>query len=316
MKILSLILFLFVEANMYGQKTGLTNYIDFFQQQKEAYQAWLDSTNLSCVFAVHGIEVLREGVILNLLFKSSNPDTLSASWFAAKEDFEANNLLTLEEGLFMKMIRLFDLNSNQAVLQIKNSYRQYGEIYYLKTYTLEGRLKATQNFSRGFFDKIKVDLNLISKESNNDKLNSRMDSKNEIYNRILQFIELKYKKTKNCAEMAPNIDAFHSLNNKFLVNVSGLCREVLGEDELLFCSILKRLNLDCEAVKREDLNFEFDFDTESSKIYCQLDGKYSDDYLLFHGKVRDMDDDPAFEKLLKDHGENFLKSLKQWIEQQ
>ena len=315
MKIIFLISGLFYAFALQGQPFDLTKHQAFFQHQAQAYQAWLDHSNLSRAFRVHDIEVLKEGVALNLRFVSSESDVLSRTWLGVKEKYEKTHLVDLEEALFLKMLRLFDLTSQQAFLQIRNTYEPTGHKYFVKIYTLDNKLEIASSFPKGFFGKIEVELNLAVPAITDRDLDIPTLTKAEVYDRIYQFIELEYKGSQECQDNTPIIDAFFSLNDKLLVNILGLCRAVLDEEEeLLFCDILKRLSWDCSSVKRETLIFEFEFDTKSKRIYCQLDGKYSNDYLLFHGKVRDMDDDPRFEKLLQSHGENFLKALKQWIE--
>lgn len=293
----------------------LRSHEDFFQQQSQPYQSWLKQTGLDQALTVYEVQVFEQGVLLNLQFTSPHPDTVAASWFAAKAAFEADNLLTLEEALFLKLLRLFDLQSTQAFLQIRSDYRGLLTEYYVKVYTEDGQLKTDQNFSKGYFDKIEISLSADAAPVSERELSAATRSKKEIYQLVQQFVEVQYPAKADCPEGEPVIDAFFSLNDKLLVSVSGLCREVLVEqDELLFCKVLRRLRQDCSSVKRETLHFEFDFDEKSRRLYCQLDGKYSNDYLLFHGKVQDMDDE--FESFLQDYGDNFLKTLKTWIEQQ
>lgn len=298
----------------FAQPASLDQHQPFFEQQSREYQGWLDETRLSQVFHLRNIQVFREGLMVNLQFTSAHPDTVAASWYAAKEAYEADKLLTLEEALFLKLLRLMDLQSDQAILQIRSDYRGLATEYFLKIYTEDGHLKTDQNFSKGYFDKIQISLAAGRPAVRNRALEAAGGSKEEVYNRVRQFVAQKYRTNKDCPDSRPEIDAFFSLKDKLLVSVSGLCREVLTQqNELLFCQVLKRLDQDCSSVKRESLHFEFDFDEASGRLYCQLDGKYSNDYLLFHGKVQDMDDD--FESFLQAYGDDFLKALKQWIEQ-
>ncbi len=292
----------------------LTQHQGFFEAQALEYQEWLGRTALSEVLAVHEVQVMAEGVALNLRLVAADPDSLSAKWEGAKGAFAAQNRLELEEALFLKMLRLFDLQSRQAFLQIKPHYRAVGSPYYIKAFTEDGVFKTLQSLPKGFFDKVEIGLQLPDKP-NSQAVVGAGSKAGTFYELVRQFIEAEYGPPRGCEGQAPRVDAFYSTDGKLLVNVSGLCGEVLRADELLFCSILRRLQVDCETVKRESLSFEFDYDTQSGRLYCQLDGKYSNDYLFYQGSPQDMDNDPGFEELLKAHGEAFLKKLKLWIEQ-
>lgn len=295
-----------------AQPVDLSQHQNFFQQQSQVYQNWLEKLGLTQAFSVKEVQVFEAGMMLNLQFVSSHPDTLTQVWESVKVAFEKESLVTLEEALFLKVLRLMDLRSDQAAVQISNDYTGLRTEYYIRIYTEDGMLKVDKNLSKGFFELIQLDLMTPERRANESEL--KRLSKTQVHGLIKTFIDEKFKGKQSCPKVKPSIDAFSSLNDKLLINVSGLCREVLSEEEdKIFCAILNRLKLDCSSVEREALHFEFYFDEDSKKLYCQLDGKYSNDYLLFQGKVRDMDD--KFEDFLITYGENFLKALKKWIEE-
>lgn len=313
MKACFFLLFVFTAVQGMAQSADLRQHELFFEQQSRAYQDWLQQTGLSQALRLHEVQVLREGVLLNLQFATAQADSVSALWYGAKDAYEADHLLTLEEALFLKMLRLLDLQSDQALLQIRSDYRGLGTEYFLKIYTEAGHLQTDQNFSKGYFDKIELALTAARGAISDGQLAAGTLARRDIYKRVQGFVEQQYRPKADCPDSRPTIDAFLSMNDKLLVSVSGLCREVLTQqDELLFCRVLKRLRQDCSSVKRESLHFEFDFDETSGRLYCQLDGKYSNDYLLYHGKVRDMDD--GFEDFLQAYGDRFLQTLKIWME--
>jgi len=290
---------------------ALTEHRAFFEEQRQEYQDWLQRSGFSKVCTVHSMELVDQGVSLNLQFATS-VDSIWSYWKSGKEAFEADHLLQLEEALFFKMVRLFDLKAAQAFLQIQSGYGVAKDNYYIKIYTKEGELKVLENLPRGFFDRIELGL-----QSSYGGQGSKViiGGQEALYSLVQQFMQEEYNGEKGCAGEAPYLDAVQAMDGKLMINVEGLCSEVLRQDKLMYCEILKRLKFDCSTVKRESLAFVFDYDTDSQRLYCVIEGKYSSDYFFYRGSPQDMDDDPGFERLLDTYGKQFLQELKRWIEQ-
>ena len=304
-----------------SQSIDLNRYTIFFDTQAVVYQTWLETIRLDDVFIVEGTEVMGNQVQLKLKFTTTNPDSIAGSWNAARTAYYEKYQSGVEAALFKKLLTLFDLSSNQATISICNSFHFLEKDLCLNIYIEDGNLILDDQLSgKGFDDKIPITLNLNLKEQSESSkaINWQLKEAN-IFDDLVEFVKNKFDNPQNCLKnKKPKFDVFYTGGSnlkKLNINVTGLCKEVLEEQEdLLICAFMKKLNQDCEAIKREDLEFGFYLDEKNDQILitCIIEGKYSNDYLLFHGKPIDMDDD--FGALLESFGSKFVTELVLWIE--
>ncbi|MEL6720195.1 MAG: hypothetical protein AAFP82_15900, partial [Bacteroidota bacterium] len=230
MRYFILITFLFsFQTIIYSQTNNLTNYQSFFEEQKAAYQTWLEESGFDQVLRVHELAVEKDKLTLYLGFHTENLDTLSSAWQQLKSDFEAKNALSLEQMLYYQLVYFMEVPQEQVYLEIYDSYdteKYLNARFWVILSFEENKLKINKN-TRNKDAKREVYINLKEIKINQGKAEVVKENltKIAVFKRIVKYARAHYTQ-KNCEGRKPGVKILEDQNILRFV-ISDLCREVL-----------------------------------------------------------------------------------------
>ena len=261
-----------------AQPGGLIQDTDFFNQQKETYQRWLDHSGMGKVLHVEELKVEEEGLSLYLGFPYSDIDSIVRAWESLKREFEVDNPITLEQQLFYKMVNLMEVRQSLADVQIYDTYDLRREpLFFRGIYFEEGKVKVEESNPKSKIREIKFSPNKLGEKMKGqsvEEFNKRY-SKEAVYGLIYPYAK-QYFEQKRCEGRYPEVRLLE--NDEVLrFEAIDLCREVLTEAaNPLLAEALNIFGLNYNWVKREKLDITIAYkklDTGFS-LYITIDGKY------------------------------------------
>ena len=288
----------------------------FFEQQKEAYQRWLDHSGLGQVLRVETIKVEPNELALYLSFPYNDIDTIMVAWQKLKQTFDQTRPISLERQLFYKMVNLMEVRQTLANIQIYDTYDLRKEpLFFRGIYFAEGNVKVETSDPRSKIREVNIRPPSFEemKKTSVEAFKQRY-SRNNVYNSIYEYAKARYERTV-CDNRDPKV---RILENEEVLRfeVFDLCKEVLIDDSNpLLCRILQKLGHHCNWVKRELLVFTITYKSleDGFRLHIEIDGKYGSGYYdqVRRGGYLSMEID--FDDYLERYADEFKERLKSEI---
>ncbi len=290
----------------------LTQDLEFFQQQSQLYQRWLDHSGLGSVLRVREISVKADHLSLYLEMPFRQVDSVVVAWDSLKHRFERNHSITLEQQLFYKLVHLMELRQSMADVQIYDTYDLKQEPLFMRAiYFAEGQVKVERSSPRSKTRHI-----VLKPDPNGGKSASVMAfqqtcSQAVLFEQVLAYAEARYEASP-CKGTTPTMTVLES-ENVLRFEVTNLCREVLiDEAQPTLCSVLQTFGYPCDWAKRELLTFTVACRPihEGVELSIEIDGKYGSGLYerVRRGAYLSMELD--FDDYLERYADTFRESLK------
>lgn len=295
----------------------LTSETDYFQQQAQVYQRWLDQNGVGRYMKVQELEVEPDRVTLFLGFYNENIDSVAGVWDQLKEAHEASPGPDFEEALFFRMTSLMGLDQGQAIIEIYDTYDLSREpLFFRGIYFDDNRVQIKKSDPRSEKSRyISINPKDIKTAAKSGKIALEKDySKEKVFEQIMAFAKQKYGKSP-CDQRRP---AIHLKPNEDYLRfeVSDLCREVIKEAENpVICRWLRKLGYDCDWTTRELLTFTFVYlpAKDGFTLHLVLDGKVGSGYYNNVKRSGYMDMDFDFKEELEDYADLIAFEIKKHL---
>lgn len=316
-----------------AQLQDFSNDMPFFQSKAVLYQRWLDTTGLGQALQVEAVRFAKNTVTkkvntqeleLYLLMRDTNVDRAWARWKSAEKNFEQSAGRSLKTELFRTFAHNMEIPPEQGNVQIylNDGLGNKRPGYFIWVWYADGAIRdSVQSGSRSQHFEINVPP-VKTRNVSKGKANTftRIRSAGEVFDVIMAFARESFPANKyegsDCAGRRPVVVEEKRTDNQLVFSVTDLCREALKNSDLsIWCKIAKATGWqkDCNDIKRERLEFTFDYvrnGSEGYRLQCTLVGKFvSGMYVPRTSGYMDMD--PDFLSFEKDYAiwfQNLLKS--------
>ena len=305
-------------TGLLSAQSDLTADYNFFQDQSQLYQKWLDKSGFGEVIRVGEVEVEPHHLTLMLTFYTSVGGECWALWEQLQEDFERENALTLEQQLFYKLLHLMEVEQDQATIEVHNiigegrNFCFYSKIFFDAG---AGRVEVRERYCKAQERNIEVAPNTLDglKDMSFEEIN-RIYNRNSVFEAIFSYAKERYEKDK-CELRYPQVRE-KERNQLLRFEVVDLCKEVLrDESNPWICKVLRRFDYQCNWIKREKLEFTITYERtqEGIRIGVKIDGKYGSGYYdqVKRGGYHDMDLD--FDDYLVDYADVIANDFKKEV---
>jgi hypothetical protein len=296
-----------------GQIEDLTRDMDFFQNQKAAYQRWLDHAGLGATLRVYELDVKPQRISLYLAFAYQDIDSVIVAWTQLKAAFEKTRPLSLEQELFYKMTQMMEVRQSLADVQIYDTYDLRKEPLFSRAiYFEDGRVQVQESNPKSKIREIAIRPASFAKMKKMTQENIRQEyDRKAVYDKIYEYAQKRYEK-KVCEQRYPKVLLLES-DESLRFEVEDLCREVLThEANPALCGILSAIGYDCNWVKRELLTFTIVYKESSDgfRLSIEIDGKYGSGFYsnVRRGGYLNMEID--FDSYLERYADKFKEEIK------
>ena len=277
----------------------------FFQQKAKAYQRWLDARGIGEVMKVDKVRLKadQEELELFLSLKTYDPDTAIMIWRGLKKAYrDGNRGEEIGKGLFNTFVRFMEIPPRQGNVQIyfpREDGFGYNQCFYVWYWEENGVImeEEKENICKGQVPLTITVLDVNSTRVEAQFVGQRSRPSSTVFQTILQYARNRYE-TDRCETRNPKVEVLEETPFLLKFAVSDLCREVLVEEkERLWCSILQKLKIPCNTVRRERLEFSFTFSATNRGYVLNgnITGKYGSG-IYRPRKSGYIDMDPDFEE--------------------
>ncbi|MBK8969048.1 MAG: hypothetical protein IPM36_20715 [Lewinellaceae bacterium] len=294
----------------------------FFNQKAEVYQQWLDKTGLGQAIHVTKVRLKKDSTELELLLhvNSTDLDTAIALWNRTQDDVRLSSDQTLEEKLFQTFSDFMEIPPAQGNVQVYVLDKDgvYIPCFYVAIWEEDGSIR-TESKMRECKDKpIAVSLAplpLRKTVKGRTVETERKLSSQQVFDNIEAFLRVKYTRT-NCYDRRPEMLVELRTETFLRISISDLCRVVLtDEQKSLWCRAAETLGWKCNDVRRERLEFEFNYLSGSNSLTGRLTGKFGSG--VYRPRTSGyMDMEPDFNDYLDTFHLKFQQELKPYLEKQ
>jgi len=305
--------------NLLAQPEDLTIDIEFFNNQKETYQRWLDHSGLGKILHVETIDVKEQRLSLYLGFPYNDIDSIAQAWEALKREFETQRPITLEQQLFYKAVNLMEVRQSLVDVQIYDTYDLRKEpLFFRGIYFEDGEVKVEESNPKSKIKEVSINpANFKGMKGMSEVQFREAFNREAVYEKVLEYARNRYSKT-GCDDRNPKVRVLE--NEEVLrFEVEDLCREVLTDEAN---PLLARILNSCcgqnyNWVKRELLSFIVTHrvlpDGKGFQLTIEIDGKYGSGIYekVRRGGYLSMEVD--FDDYLEGYADSFREDLKKII---
>ena len=292
----------------------------FFQQKADTFQRWLNKTGLGTALQTSKVRLKKDSTELELLLRvnTGDLDTAIALWNRAKDDYSLTAGQPLEETLFQTFAHFMEIPPAQGNVQVYvlDSDGAYVPCFFVGIWEEKGRIR-TEARIRECKDK-PVDINLhplpLRKpvKGKTSEIRRQLSSA-QVFDGIETFLREKYIRT-DCYNRYPELLVELRTESFLRISISDLCRVVLTDEQKgLWCRTVETLGWQCNDVRRERLEFEFNYLTGSNNLSGRLVGKFGSG-VYKPRKSGYMDMEPDFIDYLDAFHIKFQQALKAYLE--
>ncbi len=299
------------------RETNLSNDKKFFEEKRIDYGRWLDSSGLGKILHVESVVVNKEALLLNLGFITTNGDTAKMLWNGLKKDFaKLESGRSLEEALFNKLLYFMEIEPEQGIVQLYNSYdkRDFNRCFRRVISFDDKRLTIKETNCRSVSDTITlVTTNLSKLKSESNAEFAQKTSKEAVFARVKAFVEARFlKKTPECENRKPTIEWFYDKDN-LNFRVTDLCKELLDDEpNPWWCDVLKSADAsfrNCRKRECIEMLIRYVPIEKGYKIYVKIDAKIGSGWYreVKRGAYVNMELD--YKKYVNDYSKKFSNLL-------
>jgi hypothetical protein len=316
-----------------AQEQDFSNDMPFFKEKAGRYQRWLDTTGLGKALRVEKVDFARDpktGKVntreleLYLLLRDTNSDRALAFWKSAEQNFGRSAGSSLKTALFLTFAHNMEIPPEQGNVQVyvHDAAGNKRSGFFIWVWYQDGAIRdsmMTGSKSQKF--DISVPPVAVKKVAKGQTTTSgRIRAANEVFDTIMALARQLYPWNKyegsDCAGRHPVVVEEKRTDSQLVFSVTDLCRESLKNSDLsVWCKLAKATGWqkDCNDIKRERLEFTFDYfrnGSEGYRLSCTLVGKFgSGAYVPRTSGYMDMDPDfLSFEKDYTIWFQNLLKA--------
>lgn len=256
---------------------------------------------------------------LFLLFKTPNVDTAIAQWDALKHQFAAESGGTLTVELYRKFVHFMEIPPEQGNVQIyvPDKKLDYDRCLHIFLWDENGNVQAEEALNQCksksfdvFVDSMKV--KKIAKGKSGTV--SRKMSESEVFDGIMRFARARY--LRDVPDRRPEISQERRTTGRLTFVVEDLCKEVLTDEERsLWCRIVEACGGICNDVTRERLEFEFEYESETGRLHCDITGKFGSGVYRPRSPNAWMSMEPDFEGYLERYAARLGTDIQQFLKQ-
>lgn len=322
------ILLLCGTGSLMAQPSGSASNKAFYEQQKAVYQEWLNQAGLGQIIRVKEIGLSRD--TLNLYLTVYNPNIPQkgkdgAGYFFtnfrnARKKFQANNSLSLEQQLFLKLLHIMEVDPAKASVQLYDNYDVSQPILgFYGIYYEDQQIQVDSSGFKGTDHSVPV--YLVVKESAESGTTVREQvSPSRVFSCIKSFFNQRIQtqaETNDCTGFQATYNAFRIDENKYQFSVKPLCKEVLShQNKPAICDWLNRMGFNCTTIKREWLTYVFTVKPSQNgyQLDCYIDGKCKSPEVFTGTHYKIIDHDKASKAILQEYGDELLDDLRSYLE--
>jgi len=292
----------------------------FFQRKADAYQRWLDATGLGKALQITKVRPKKDSTEIELLLRvnSTDLDTAIALWNRAKDDYILSTGQPLEEKLFQTFVSFMEIPPEQGNVQVYvlDADGAYIPCFYVGIWEENGQHR-TESRMRECKDKpLDIQLRPLPLKKNVKGKTTEVPRKltsTEIFERIERFLRAKYTNS-TCYDRTPVLLVELRTETTLRISISNLCRIVLTDEKnSTWCTVAEALGWKCNDIRRERLEFEFNYLSGSNNLSGRLVGKFGSGIYLPR-KNGYMDMEPDFNDYLDTYHLKFQEALKTYLE--
>ncbi len=288
---------------------------DYFQQQAEVYQRWLEHSGISPYLKVREIDVLENQLAIYLEFPSSEIDSVVNTYEQLKGAFEANSAVSLEQRLLYKAVSIMSVPDTALSVQLYDTYDLREEPLFMRAIYFEnGRVRVLSSNPRSEIEFLPISVEDLSEGVRPSIDSFRVQfSRERVFGCIVQYARERYE-TPNCPERDPQVKVLPD-EEVLRFEVTDLCQEVLEEGNPRICRWLRRFGYECNWIKREKLLFEISYlpQSEGFQLILQIDGMVGSGFYSEVGRKGYLSMEIDFDEELEAYANQFRAALKQTL---
>lgn len=318
-RIIPLLWFL-LPFSAYTQRLTFSNAeISFFQDRKITYQRWLDQTGIGKVLQVDLLDVTKNNTSVEfwLSFKTSDPDSAIGMWNELRRDFSSASGRKISDELFQKFIQFMEIPAAQGNIQIylRQNDGTLNRCFFIFLYDNYGTVKVEEKLldcKAKSFDVTIPTVRISKINKGKTSVITRNLNTKEVFDGISLYAHARYDKRFD--GRYSRVEDERQLGNQFTFFVEDLSREVLtNEEKSYWCKAMEILNIQCNDITRERLEFDLRYNPDTGQLTCTLTGKFGSGVYRPRDKGW-MDMEPDFESYLKNYTTRLGDELKKYLE--
>ncbi len=255
----------------------------FFRKKAIEYQRWLDKTGLGEALKFSELRLQKENTELEmfLVVNSTDLDTAISVWTQVKQDFQTiADRPPLEEKLFRTFVDFMEIPAAQGNIQVyvKDAEGRIIPCFWVAAWEKDGIVQSKYKIGECKSDyAINIAISPIPVRKvvgKNTTSVARQLGTAQVFSGIENFIRNKYGMVKY-EDRTPKIIVDKEGNTTLRVTVENLSRVVLtNEKQSLWCDAMNALGISCNDMRRERLEFRFDYTEGSNMLTGSLTGKF------------------------------------------
>ena len=245
-------------------------------------------------------------------------DTAIALWNRCKDDYHLATNQDFEEKLFRNFASFMEIPPAQGNVQVYvlDGDGAYIPCFYVGIWEESGTIRWESKMRECRDKPLDIQLKpLVFQKTTRGKTTElkKARSSTDVFDRIMAFLGARYGAT-DCYDRKPEVEEESRTETSLHVSVSDLCRVVLTDEKRsLWCDGVEVLGWKCNDVRRERLEFEFNFAPGSDRISGKLTGKFGSG--VYRPRTSGyMDMEPDFNDYLEEFHRKFQLALKAYLE--
>lgn len=268
------ILFLLLPLCTMAQQEDLIKDKTFFEEQAKAYNQWLQSTGLGSLLSVKEIEVESNALSIYLAFPDEEINFVVNAWRSLKNNFEANEPITLEQHLFYKALHYMQVDQEQLDVQLYNTYDSAETpLFFRGIYFADGKVKVVEDNPKSVIREVSIPKPPLTSNSNGTEFQLKQGlSKELVFRKILQQANNFY--SKDDKKVDGRIPVFSPLGklDQLRFEISDLTGEVVTDQRRsYFCSLIRRLDYPCNWSPREVLTYTISYEDKGDALALKIE---------------------------------------------
>ena len=274
MKLKALLFLSLLPVFLFAQTEDLTQDQTFFEEQSKAYDQWLDASGLGSLLSVKEIKVEPNALSVYLTFSNEEVNYVVNAWETLKTDFEAREPLTLEQQLFYKALHYMQVDQEQLDIQLYDTYDlSKTPLFFRAIYFSDGKVKVAEDNPKAVIRKVSIPKPQLALSSNGTEVALKQDLEEAyIYRKILQKARAYYEaEDKKVDGRVPVFKPLGQLD-QLRFEVADLTREVVTDARRsYFCSLLRRLDYNCNWSPREVLTYTISYEDKEDELTLKIE---------------------------------------------
>ena len=303
-------------AQDFQQTQDLRQDLEYFNQQKDIYQKWLDNSGIGSVLKVKELDVQEKQLTLFLKFEYTNIDSIVQAWTTIKREFEKENSIRLEQQLFYKLANLMEVRQSLVRVAIFDTYDLRKEPLFLRgIYFDAGMVKVQESNPKSKIEEIQITLDQHTKRKKLSVASFKETfTKAYVFEKLTKFAEPHFQR-KTCEGRKPEIRIIENVD-VLRFRATDLCREVLTDAaNPTLARILNNFGLGVNWVKREKLDILIAYEElpKGFKLTITIDGKYGSGLYNQVGRGGYYSMEGDFDEYLEDYADAFKELVREAI---